>query len=412
MRNALTAAVKTQRTSAAQNRTNNEHRPNNEQAESNNEESAGVTDDVPTALNAKWASAAKRNSSNEGEHNNAHNDSTDEESFSIQERSRRKRKKKKHKGRKNTTDEVEDTIEVEDSNDDGGNQHDDEPQQDKATEEENGAVSGVTDQMIAKNEYVPDEKLTMAYVEMILGDKVRRMSAQEKRDYMAQTEDLKEKCSRYMRNWVCRKVLEIAERDITLRDRTIRGLQKYWGALSEEKKGSLKMKKASQGFWNATQGGATEFLPRDWEFKAEREYMTKHNLTYKKDGTKLDGMKGCIAKHATHSLRTVRRRIFHESKKNGGIILSSRVTGIPGTGRNPKQTRRKDHKFHSKYLRKVTRVKVQLNKKGDETQSDVDEEDEDVEDDIDMEEDEKLSGTIDKRKKEKEVSQFHYRHFD
>ena len=63
-------------------------------------------------------------------------------------------------------------------------------------------------------------------------------------------------------------------------------------------------------------------------------------------------------------------------------------------------------------MRKVTWVKVQRNKKGDETQSDVDEEDEDVQDDIDMEEDEKLSGTIDKRKKEKEVSQFHYRHFD
>ena len=210
---------------------------------------------------------------------------------------------------------------------------------------------------VARNEYIPDASLTMEHVEKILGDRWGRMSMKERLTYKRKVAEMKDDCSRYMRHWVVRRVVETALKDVSIQDRTIKGLANYWASLSEGKRNSLKMKTASKGFWNATQIGASGYLVRGWEFKLESEYMTKRKIEYTTDGTKLDLMKGCFAKHATHALRTVRRSIFQKAKKKGGLVLAAKKTGIPGKKSTGKQSRRKDLQFHPKYLREVTKVK-------------------------------------------------------
>jgi hypothetical protein len=68
-----------------------------------------------------------------------------------------------------------------------------------------------------------------------------------------------------------------------------------------------------------------------------------------------------------YCLRTVRHRVFYLAKKRGGHghIITSKKTGIPGTGKAKKHRRRKDFKFHNQYFRKRTKFKEESDSSDD-----------------------------------------------
>ena len=158
-------------------------------------------------------------------------DDDDSQSISRKRREKRRRNIRKNKKRKN---DMDDDETAQPSGGDSDNES-------LVNSKVSGAgdvntkrlnISHPTDIIfIAKNEFDIDSKIDTVYMRRILGDRAERMTNDEIARVVRDTEFLKRKVAKYMKMWVERRFVEIAEDDANIGDCSFRGLQALWGDL-------------------------------------------------------------------------------------------------------------------------------------------------------------------------------------
>jgi hypothetical protein len=233
---------------------------------------------------------------------------------------------------------------------------------------------------LQRNIFNPDAKLTMAHVVSLIGDGARRMSNKEKQANFDWIESLKDKCANWMRTHAERKICQVAERDPTIRDTSFVGLQMAWAKMNVRDKKQLSRMAGS--FWKLSKPGATKFFPKSWDIDAEALFMKQNKFRYANDGTKLDKLKGCIARTAGRAIRNARKKLFAKAKKAGGhgLTISANDQGVKGVKKDV-VFRRQDLKFKPQYCRPRNKSSTADDEETEEEDEDNEREESDEEED-------------------------------
>ena len=210
--------------------------------------------------------------------------------------------------------------------------------------------------LIGRNEFNVDVHVDIAYVTANIGARASRFTSEQLQEMVRETISLRNHVMDHMKIQVERRMVAVAEDEPDVKDPTIKGLQKMWEAMDPKKRSD--MKKKGGAFWNIIMPGSTKKWPRRWDIDEEDLYMAKFGYQYRKEGTKLDDMKGCIARAAGRALQNARKRLFFKSKGEGGhgMIVSGNAVRISGSGKSINRNRRLDYEFKDSYVRSSKKV--------------------------------------------------------